>query len=126
MKDKEGLNSVEGRMEYGIRIKSMAERGERFEVIMYDQVYRCFKTTGIDFSVCTILSGLTVLVYRFQNLTNLLCLGLMWIVYYMYTQKSTTCIASGSGSVLCKGQLFELSERLVKNFTSSIYLACET
>ena len=27
---------------------------ERFEVIMYNQVSRCFKTTGCDHSLCTI------------------------------------------------------------------------
>ena len=30
---------------------------EQFEVIMYNQVSRCFKTTGNDHSVCTILSA---------------------------------------------------------------------
>ena len=30
---------------------------ERFEVIMYNQVSWCFKTTGSDHSECSILSG---------------------------------------------------------------------
>ena len=34
---------------------------ERFEVIMYNQVSRCLKTTGRDHSVCTILSGFCIL-----------------------------------------------------------------
>ena len=34
---------------------------EHFEVIMYNQLSRCFKTTDCDHSVCTILSDHTVL-----------------------------------------------------------------
>ena len=30
---------------------------ERFEVVMYNKVFRCFKTTGSEHSVSTILSG---------------------------------------------------------------------
>ena len=37
---------------------------ERFEVIMYNQVSRCFKATGSDLSVGTILSGREVLIRR--------------------------------------------------------------
>ena len=38
-------------------VREGRERSLYVEVIMYNQVSRCFKTTGSDHSVCTILSG---------------------------------------------------------------------
>ena len=69
---------------------------QRFEVIVYKQVSRCFKTTGSDHSVCTICSLIVGCTTQFKvgttqqsSCTGLLCVQVQWTEYQSQYGKHT-------------------------------------